>query len=139
MMSEAQLAWCAGVVDVMGVIRTRSMKTGAELGYVGVSTSKRDLLEQLAELTGTGVTTVNRDYKRLGCGEHCNEAHLHVHSSTGRWSITGARAVVFLSAIEPYMLLQRGRANDVIAAGMMAPRKPATLRKMYSLGWPEVA
>lgn len=139
LVDELQLAWCAGVIDVMGLIRTRAMKTGAELCYVGVSTAKRDVLAELSGLTGVRVMTVNRDYNRLGCGEHCTEAHLHVYSSTGRWSLTGSRAVVFLSAIEPHLKLQRGRALDVIAAGRIAPHKPATLRKMYELGWPELA
>lgn len=114
------------------------MKTGSELGYVGVSTPRRDILHQLADMTGVGVVTVNREYNRLGCGEHCQEAHLHVSSSTGRWGLTGARAVVFLSAIEPYLVVQRGQAQDAILAGLMAPRKEATMAKMYALGWPEV-
>jgi hypothetical protein len=124
------------VIDVLGLIRTRAMKTGSELGYVGVSTPRRDILGQLAELTGVRTFTVNRDYNRLGCGEHCQEPHLHVTSSTGRWSLTGARAVVFLAAIEPYLVVSKGQAQDAILAGLLAPRKDATVRKMYDLGWP---
>jgi len=81
---------------------------------------------------------VHREYRRLGCNEHCTEAHLHVSSTTARWSLTGARAVVFLAAIEPYLRAKQGLAQDVIAAGSTAPSKPATTRKMYQLGWPEL-
>jgi hypothetical protein len=137
-MNVSELAWCAGVIDAMGIIRTRRMKTGSELGYVGVSSSKRDILKALADMTGTGITAVHRDYKRLGCNVHCEEPHLHVTSSTGRWSLTGARAAVFLLAIEPYLVIKKGAANDAIAAGLIAPRKDATLAKMYKLGWPRL-
>src|SRR5262245_1217884 len=138
MLTEIELAWCAGVIDSLGLIKTRPMKTGSELGYVAVSTTKIDILNRLAELTGVRSVMVHREYKRLGCGEHCKEPHLHVSSTTARWSLTGARAVVFLSAIEPYLRAKQGQATDVIAAGMIAPQKPATTRKLYALGWPEV-
>ena len=82
--------------------------------------------------------TVHRDYKRLGCNEHCDEAHLHVHSTTARWSLTGARAAVFLAAIEPYLVVKTADASEAVAAGLMAPRKEATVQKMYRLGWPEL-
>lgn len=137
-MNVGELAWCAGVIDAMGIIRTRQMKTGSQLGYVGVSSSKRDIMLALSEMTGTTVVPVHRDYKRLGCNEHCQEPHLHVVSSTGRWSLTGARAAVFLSAIEPYLVIKKGAASDAISAGLIAPAKPATLEKMYKLGWPKL-
>jgi hypothetical protein len=135
-LSDAEIAWCAGVVDALGLIRTRPMQTGSELCYVAVSSSKLDVLNALAELTGTKVTMVHREYSRVGCDEHCTEAHQHVNSTTGRWSLTGARALVFLLAIEPHL---RGKAEDArsaIAAGETAPVKEATVRKMYELGWP---
>lgn len=138
MITETQLAWCAGVIDVLGLIKTRPMDTGSELTYVGVSSTRPDILEALGDLTGTGVVTVHRDYKRLGCGEHCEEPHLHVVSTTARWSLTGAKATVFLSAIEPYLITKREPAQEAIAAGLVAPRKAATLTKMYRLGWPHL-
>jgi electron transfer flavoprotein alpha/beta subunit len=61
-----------------------------------------------------------------------------VVSSTGRWSLTGARAAVFLNAIEPYLRLKQGHVHEVVNAGMAAPHKAATLRKMYDLGWPHL-
>lgn len=139
MITDTELAWCAGVIDCLGLIKTRAMKTGSELGYVAVSTTKIDILDRLADLTGVRAITVHREYKRLGCNQHCEEPHLHVSSTTARWSLTGSRAVVFLTAIEPFLRAKKGLANDVIAAGQMAPSKPATIKKMYELGWPEVA
>lgn len=131
-----QIAWCAGVVDTLGSIKTRPMDTGSELAYVAISSPRMDLLQVLADLTGSSVVAVRRDYKRLGCGEHCTEAHQHVQSVTGRWSLTGAKAIVFLTAIEPYLVTKREDAAAALAVGTDAPHKPATLKKMYELGWP---
>jgi hypothetical protein len=136
MITDTELAWCAGVIDALGLIKTRPMKTGSELGYVAVSTTKLNILDRLAELTGVKSITVHREYKRLGCNEHCTEPHLHVSSTTARWSLTGSRAVVFLTAIEPYLQAKKGAAQDAIAAGSVAPSKPATTQKMYDIGWP---
>jgi hypothetical protein len=138
MPTPEQLAWCAGVIDTLGSIKTRPMDTGSELAYVAVSSARIDILQILADMTGSAVVTVRRDYKRLGCGEHCTEAHQHVLSVTGRWSLTGAKAIVFLAAIEPYLLTKQEEAGKALAAGMDAPHKPATLKKMYELGWPEL-
>lgn len=136
--TELQLAWCAGVVDVLGLISVRKMKTGSELASVAISSTRIDLLQEIAELTGTTIVTVHRDYNRLNCNLHCPEKHSHVTSTTGRWSLTGARAAVFLNAIEPYLRLKQGNVRQVVDVGITAPHKPATLRKMYNLGWPKL-
>lgn len=138
MLSADDLAWCAGLIDSMGSIKTRPMSTGSELTYVAISSPRLDLLDIMADLTGTSVVTVKRDYKRLGCGEHCTEAHQHVLSVTGRWSLTGAKATVFLAAIEPYLRTKKEEVRAALDLGMDAPVKPATLKKMYDLGWPPV-
>lgn len=136
--SELELAWCAGVVDVMGLISLRKMKTGSELASVAISSTRLDLLHEIADLTGTSVVMVHRDYNRLNCNVHCPEKHSHVVSSTGRWSLTGARAAVFLHAIEPYLRLKKEKVQEAVDVGTAAPRKAATLRKMYELGWPHL-
>lgn len=135
MINTTDVAWCAGVFDALGAIRMRTMDTGAVLPAVHVSTANLDVLEHIAHLTGVGVTRVTRDYQRLGCGEHCTEAHQHVLSVTGRWSLVGARAYVFLCAIEPYVAHKD--VTEGIAAGAAAPFKPATVAKMLALGWPD--
>lgn len=132
------IAWCAGVIDTLGSVKTREMETGSHLSYVAVSSPRMDILEELAELTGTSVVTVRREYDRLGCGEHCTEAHQHIKSVTGRWSLTGAKATIFLAAIEPYLRTKQEVVQATLAIGMDAPVKPATLKKMYDLGWPLV-
>ena len=136
-LTPEQIAWCAGVIDAIGLIRTRETYTGSQLAYVGVSTAQVQIAERLSELTGTRPTRVTRDYNRVGCADHCDEAHLHVQSVTARWSLTGARALTFLAAIQPYLTMRAADAERVIKATADAPSKARTVQKMTALGWPE--
>lgn len=131
-----QVAWCGGVIDAIGLIRLRETDVGSQLASVSVSTALVPIAQRLAELTGTKVTTVKRNYNRLGCSQHCTEAHLHVTSITARWSLTGARALTFLTAVRPYLGVKADAADEVISAAKGAPSKPRTAQKMAELGWP---
>lgn len=133
-LTERELAYFAGVIDVMGTMRVRDVR-GTELPFVEVNCPNLPLLEWLADKTGTGVTKVRRDYKRNGCADHCPEPHVHIESSSGRWSVSGVRATVVLHNLLPYLQLQVETAMDVLAKGLWAPRKPATVTKMTELGW----
>lgn len=134
--TELDIAWCAGVIDVLGLVKTRFMKTGSELAYVQVSTPFIDVTQRLAKLTGVKVVMVHRQYNRLGCDEHCTEAHIHVLSETARWTLVGARAIVFLEAILPFVHVKREDIKKALAKGQNAPMKEATFQKMHQLGWP---
>ena len=136
-LSTGQLAWCAGVVDALALVRLRETNAGSALAYVGVSTALLPVAAQLADLTGTRVTTVRRNYDRAGCTSHCLEPHLHVDSTTARWSLTGARAVTFLQAVRPWLTVKAELVDMALAASAGAPSKPATTQKMADLGWPK--
>lgn len=133
--TEADIAWCAGVIDALGLVKTRSMETGSELAMVQVSTPMVDLTYKLAALTGVKVIGVHRQYNRLGCDEHCTEAHVQVFSDTGRWTLVGARALIFLEAVLPHIRTKRAEIQDAIAKGQAAPFKDATVAKMRRMGW----
>lgn len=135
-LTPEQIAWCGGVIDAIGLVRLRETDAGSSLAYVSVSTALLPIAQRLADLTGTSVTTVRREYNRLGCSQHCTEAHQHVQSVTARWSLTGARALTFLQAIHPFLGVKIGEVDEVIAAAKDAPSKPRTTEKMASLGWP---
>ena len=94
------------------------------------------LLDWLAERTGTSVTRVRRDYTRNGCAMHCPQAHVHIQSHSGRWSLSGVRATVVLSGLLPFLQMQVQDAQALVAVGLRAPHKPATIAKMAQLGWP---
>lgn len=130
------VAWCAGVIDTIGLLRLRDTDAGSRLPVVSISTTNHPLAQRLGHLTGVRLTTVSRRYNRLGCGEHCTEPHLHVDSTTSRWSLTGSRARLFLYGIRPYLHV-KGDEVDTLLAGSEEPApKPRTIEKMVSLGWP---
>lgn len=133
-MSPAELAYLAGVVDSLGRIRIRYSGV-SELAVVAISSANLELLERIARTTGVKVIHVRRAYSRLGCMEHCEDPHLHVRSYTGRWELTGARAVIFLRSVLPYLVQLNHAATRVLASTGGAPVKPATIRKMAELGW----
>jgi len=135
-LATEEIAWCGGIIDALGLIRLRETDAGSQLPSVYVSTPNLPIAQRLADLTGIKVVTVNRDYKRMGCGKHCTEAHLHVQSVTARWSLTGARARAFLVAVRPYLFFKAADADAVIEATRDAPSKPRTTQKMAELGWP---
>lgn len=133
--TEAEIAWCGGVVDSLGLLRLRETPAGGHLPSVFVSTPHLPIASRLAELTGVRVTMVSRDYKRMGCGDHCTDAHLHVQSTTGRWSLTGSRATVFLRSVRPYLFVKAEEADLLLEASENPRGKPATTRKMREMGW----
>lgn len=134
-MYDAQISYMAGVLDSLGRVRVRELDNGTQLAQVAISSPNLALLRHVAQLTGVTVTRVRRHYTRVGCTTHCKEKHLHVESDTGRWELTGARAVIVLKAVRPFLVLLGSEVDTVLAATAGAPRKPATVRKMVELGW----
>lgn len=131
---DVPVLWCAGMCDALAIYRVRDAD-GTKLPSVSISTTRTAALQRLADLTGAKLTVVRRRYDRLGCGEHCTSPHLHVDSTTVRWSLTGARATIFSEAVTPHLITTRDEALAVLEVGRAAPHKPATRRKMEALGW----
>lgn len=131
----AELAYIAGVVDTIGLIRIRPY---AEIGLptVMVHAKVTPSLEYLATVTGVRLTVIHRDFTRAGCMEHCPEQHQHVYSVSGRWQLTGSRATIALLGIRQFLRIQGEAADEAIAIGLKAGRKPAIAAKMAALGWP---
>lgn len=135
MNAPPDVAWLAGVCDALARFRVHSA-SGSDLAWLGISSPDLELLNQCARMTGVGVTRVHRNYERVGCTAHCAKPHLHVHSSTGRWQLVGARALVVVHAVRPHLVARAADADLVLATTTGAPSKPATLAKMAALGWP---
>lgn len=133
-MKVETLAYLAGVLDMHAVIRTRKGADG-DLPSIAMHGPQTDMLEFLANLTGTRAIVTRRDYTKAGCAEHCAEKHQHIVSVSGRWSVTGAKATVLLWNVRPYMRLQTDVATAAIGSGLRAGYKPATLKNMRDLGW----
>jgi hypothetical protein len=133
---ERTLAYVAGVVDLLGLIRVRTLpESGTQLPVVQMHGNHLPTFSYLGELTGTKAIVVRRDYARAGCAEHCREKHLHVTSRSGRWSLTGAKATVLLWNVRPYLRVQADAAREALEVGLRTHHKPGTLRRMAELGW----
>lgn len=133
-MDDREVAYLAGILDVMASITTRRVGETL-LPQVSVSTKDQRLLDWLGQRTGVRAFTTRRDFMRAGCSEHCAEKHQHVTSNSGRWSVSGAKATVVLAAVRPYLHLQAAEADLALSVGLAAPYKPATPAKMAALGW----
>lgn len=134
MLDAPTVAYVAGILDTMAVIRTR-MAAGTELPYLALSGSNAAMLQLMADLTGTKAIVTRRSYARAGCAEHCKEKHQHIVSLSGRWSASGVKATVVLHSVLPYLRLQRAEAAAAVDVGLRTGFKPATVRKMADLGW----
>jgi hypothetical protein len=130
----ADLAYIAAVIDTRGHIASRSVRE-AMLPLLAVSSPEVALLNWLGEITGTRPVTTSRSYGRAGCSEHCPDAHQHVTSISGRWSVTGVKATVVLFNVAPYLRVRAQDAADAMALGLSAGFKRATVQKMAALGW----
>ncbi len=135
MIPETDLAYLAGVLDIMGRIWTRPSSDGRRLPLLEINAKQPDLMEWLAGLTGTSVVTTSRDYMRLGCNEHCSEKHVHATSTSARWSVTGAKATIILFGIEPFSFIRRAEVEYALGVGMLAEMRSQTVRDMKSRGW----
>ena len=126
-MEDGDLAYLAGVLDSRAVVRVRFIEDSeAVLPYVAMSSGDARLMRWLGELTGVRGVVTTRKYDKHRCLEHCTKAHDHITSVSGRWSLTGVRATVVLSA-DPAVGAVPGDAWDEgIAAGLVARWKPAT-------------
>lgn len=134
--TELPLGYIAGILDANAIFRVRRTPGGTLLPGVFVHGLPPRIMEVLSRSTGTRITTVSRDYSRTPCAEHCEQPHSHVVSTSGRWSVTGAKATVLIAAVLPYLQAQQEAAEEVLDVGLRAPRKSTTFQKMATLGWP---
>lgn len=151
----AKKAWMAGIVDYRGRVVYKNNKTRKWSNQVTlyVESVQMPVIARLAELTGGNPevkvrkrNTIEGWYRR-GCDEHCPDGHIHVSpgdiGDTARWTISGSAMSVILSAIQPYLVQDRG-FTEAIAYGLknmtlMGQGAAATvtaLRRLHGLGWP---
>lgn len=132
-LSKADLAYCAALIDNLAALRTRRAGP-SDLPVIQVS-GKWGVLSWLGEITGTKVIETRRKYTRHNCTEHCPDRHAEIVSRSGRWSITGMRAVIVLLNCEPYLRVQAARARELIDAGLAASYQGSVVNDMAKRGW----
>lgn len=146
------LGWMAAVVDLKGKFlvknnQDRSAKTNQVVLYV--ESVQTGVVKKLATLTGTKVELnehlPSKDgFWRKGCGEHCEEAHIHVDTGhfkpTMRWTITGGSMATVLYNLAPYMItdvaeyVDLGLRNTALR-GRGSGAALGALRRLSGLGW----
>ena len=136
MLTREDIAYVAGLLDALSRVRIFSTPEGTDLPRIAVSTPEMELLTYLGSLTGTAPFITKRTYDRHRCTQHCEQAHQHVVSKSGRWSVSGAKATILGSAVLPHIRLQKTDFEVAVAVGLIAPKKLATPKKMQALGWP---
>jgi hypothetical protein len=134
--SSIDTPYVAGLLDIASRIAVVSTTAGTQLPDIAVSSPNFPVLNMLAEMSDVRAFITHRTYDRHRCAQHCESAHQHVVSNSGRWNVKGAKATVILAACLPHMRVQREAAEEALAVGLAAPCKPATMRKMGVLGWP---
>lgn len=97
----------AGMIDADGHIGWRGGKYMAP--DVGVTTTSLELINWMSSEIG-GCFSL----ERRACNQSCIENHIHRRTDIYRWHLTGQRAVIFLEAIEPYLIIKRQSALNKI-------------------------
>lgn len=130
---DGDLAYVAALVDAHARLTLRSYR-GTELPEVIIQ-GRIAALPWLAEVTGSKVIEVAKDYNAHRCAEHCTERHMHVASVTQRWSVTGARATIVLHSVERFMRVQGREARRLVEAGQRIGYKRTVVDELRGLGW----
>lgn len=151
MISQVDLAWMAGIIDLKGRLTYKNNKTRATKQITLTVDSKEILVvRRLSALTGTKPevrsTSPVSEYLKRGCAEHCPDPHVHNEGgfTTGstRWTVTGTSMVIVLDSIEPFVTVDRGYAeaiDEVMRAPALEGRGSTavigSLTRLYELGW----
>ena len=133
MVTDADKAYIAALIDSLGKLTSRVVHRD-ELPVVSIQ-GKHAVLPWLAEVTGVRVMELEKNYTRHQCTEHCPDKHMPIESWTYRWQVTGARAAVVLSNVEPYLRLQAAGARRLIDMAQAVEFKPPTVQDMLDRGW----
>jgi len=134
---DGELAYLAGVLDTRAVVRTRLVGgSQSVLPYLAMSCGDAELLRWLAASTGVRNVVTSRNYDKHRCLEHCDQAHEHITSVSGRWTVSGSRATVVLAGTRPWVRFQVEAWDRALAVGLEATRKDRVVEKMVQLGWP---
>ena len=157
MIEIADLGWMSGIIDLKGRIVVKKNKQRATPQIIlAVQSKEYPVVRRLSALVGTAPELMKAkppaDFMRRQCDEHCPEAHIHVSAGgypndgmppTARWTITGVGMAIVLTALEPYLQVDRGYGEAVgeITANMVHEGQGVgmvrkQIERMKELGWP---
>ncbi len=135
-MKSVPLAFVAGVLDARGHIDMND-RHGRPQPRLSVTTRRVELLQHLAQLTGTTVREDDRSYDRRPCGVHCTEHHSHAVRQSAYWRVDSSRATIVLYNVQPFIVCQRVEVAQALAAGLESypAARGDTAKQMKALGW----
>jgi hypothetical protein len=139
-LSDAELGWVAGVLDLRGYLSERpSSQADRRLPTVAVTLADVEgkphpAVAWLCQHTGVQPIPTGKGYNRTSCGEHCPEPHVHVSATYHRWIVGGAKARAVLASVLPLLVVRRAEARRLLA--MDGRYKPAHVADMARRGWP---
>lgn len=150
MITEAQMAWMAGVLDLKGRLFIKRNETRRTRQVTWAVDSKELMVvRHLCDLTGTkpegrGNKPLSEIIRR-NCAEHCPEAHVHVEPvmpTVLRWTATGAAFVILHDNLQQYLQVDRGYdevATEILKDPAVSARgSTAVMRsvaRLNALGW----
>lgn len=123
MITEAQKAWMAGVLDLKGRISVKATPSRRDKQYTWHVDSKEILVvRKLCEYTASQPEdrqqrTLSEMFRR-NCTLHCPEAHIHVEFDWNmprvlRWTASGGMFAILHHNLKPYMQVDRGEQETV--------------------------
>ena len=130
-----ELAYYAGIIDAIAILRTRDVRDSALLPVVAIHGGSPPVMAAMANATRTKITVVNRDYQRQPCVAHCHEAHTHIVSTSSRWSVTGSRATILLHNVLPYLIIQKIETQALLDIGLTQRYSGSVVKDMRDLGY----
>lgn len=130
------LSYVAGVIDSRAHIEVLN-RHGKPQPRLSVTTKRLGLLNHLATLTGTKVSVDERGYEKKGCGEHCDQAHIHVARQSAKWRVDCLRATIVLHNVLPMLVDRRLDASAALTVGLESypAARGDTAKQMVKLGW----
>ena len=152
MITNQELAWMAGIVDLKGRITYKRPKSRSTPQItLTVNSTMIPVVERMCRLTGTTpeIHTMRplSETIRRGCIEHCPEQHIHV-SVDGlspyalKWTVSGSSLLVVVHNLRPYLVIDQGYgpAEDEIKSALPLSGRGAqailtSCNRLRSLGW----
>jgi len=152
---EYKLGWVAAMIDYRGLPIRKGGKNragGRQQLTLLVESKNLAITDELCRLTGTEPDNSDarprKPWMRRGCTEHCPEPDVEYPGegglpAMGKWTVSGAAALIVLKAVQPYMITDRGISSmireieeNLVTSGRGVGNVRKAVQRLKGLGWP---
>lgn len=153
---EYKLGWVAGVFDYKATPIRKGGKNragGRQQLSLLVESKNLAVTNELCALTGTepdnSEQRPRKDWMRRGCVTHCPAPDVEYPGerdtlpAMGKWTVSGAAAIVVLRAVQPFMVTDRGITDmitqceaQLVTSGRGVGNVRKSIERLKGLGWP---